>query len=79
MQIQHYGGKKVVNIRYLDRQALQTLGLVDDIVWIFGNIGWQQFLEMMRSTYIPLTLEYFSSLEVKVSLYSDSDPGQITF
>lgn len=67
--------RNIINTSYFDRQALQALRLFDEIIWMFRNIGWQCFLEMMHPTYIPLTLEFFSSLEVKVSLYIDNDPS----
>lgn len=70
--------RKVINTCYLDWQVLQTLGLFNDAVWMLENIRRGCFMEMAHSTYIASTLEFFSSPEVKVSLYTDSDPGQIT-
>lgn len=46
---------------------------------MYEQIGWQRFMEMAQPTYIPLTLEFFNSFEVKVSNYNDNDSGQITF
>lgn len=62
--------RKEINTRYLDKQTLMTLGLFDDVAWMFNNIGWQQILDITPPTYIPLTLEFFSSVKVSVSNYA---------
>lgn len=71
--------RQVINTQYKDRQALGMLGLYEDIVWMYGLIGWYRFLQMVQLTFIPLTLEFFGSVDVRASNYHDRGTGEITF
>lgn len=71
--------RKIINTHYEDSQAPTTLGLYDDIAWMYEQIRWQWFMQIVQPTYIPLTLEFFSSVYVKVNNYNDRDSGEITF
>lgn len=54
----HLLERKITNTCYLDSQALTFMGLYNDVVWIFEQIGWQWFLQLAQPTYIPLTLVF---------------------
>ena len=57
----------VVANRYYDADLLSRLGILDDICLLFARGGIGHFLEIKEYTYRDLTLEFLSTLHVKVT------------
>jgi len=53
--------------RYYDEELLVQMGLLVDIRWLFARGGMGQFIEIKDHTYCNLTLEFLSTLHVKVT------------
>lgn len=71
--------RKIMKTQFLGRLTLVTLGLFGDVGWMFENIGWQQILDITPLTYIPLKLEFFSSMKIKIHKYDERNKGEISF
>ena len=56
-----------VATRYYDEDLLAWLGMLDDIHWLFARGGMSHFLDVKEHTYRDLTLEFVSTLHVKVT------------
>ncbi len=59
--------------RYMDELALLTLGLLDDVHYLFANVGWTKFVGLKHFTYARITLEFLSSVNANVS-YAEGWP-----
>ena len=57
----------VVTTRYYDEDLLARLGILDDIHWLFARGGMGHFLELKEHTYRDMTLDFLSTLHVKVT------------
>lgn len=71
--------RKIFATRYVDDSALQTLGLLDDIRWMFDRVGWNYFMSLKSPTYVKLTLEFLSSIETQVITGRECDKGRVAF
>ena len=58
---------------------MTKLGLLDDIRWLFARGGMSHFLELKKHTYRDLTLEFLSTLHVKVTRGPQCQAGYISF
>jgi len=59
--------KLLAATHYFNGNLLASLGLLDDIRWLFARGGMGQFLETRDHTYHDLTLEFLSTLYVQVT------------
>lgn len=71
--------RRLMNTRYLDNIILNTLGIFDDVYWMFAKVGWTQFVKMKYPTYERITLEILSSIEVYVLYGQGCTEGELTF
>lgn len=70
---------KIVNTRYLDNNALEVLGLKDNVYWMLDMVGWVEFMKLKSSTYIHITLAIISSVKANILSEEGCDQGCITF
>ena len=68
----------VVATHYYDEDLLARLGLLDDIYWLFAMGGMGQFLETRDHTYHDFNLEFFSTLQVEVTIGPHCQEGYIS-
>jgi len=66
-------------IRYYDEDLLARFGMLDDNYWLFARGSMSHFLELKEHTYRDLTLEFLSTLHVKVTRGSQCQAGYISF
>lgn len=52
--------RKIVNTQYLDDNALDILGLKEDVYWMIDRVNWVEFMWIKSPTYIPVTLEFLN-------------------
>ena len=69
----------VVATRYYDEDLLASLGILDDIYWLFASGGMSYFLELKKHTYRDTTLEFLGTLHVKVTRGPQCQAGYISF
>jgi len=48
----------VVATRYYDKELLARFGMLDDIRWLFPQVGMGHFVEIKDHIYRDLTLEF---------------------
>jgi len=59
--------KIIIVTQYFDEDLLTSLGLLDDVRWLFAHGGMGKFLETRDQTYYDLTLEFLRTLNVEVA------------
>ena len=59
--------RPIHNTRYVDEDILTQMGIYDNLMHIFHDEGWEQLLTSKWPTYLRLTLEFLSTLEVHSS------------
>jgi len=69
----------VMATSYNDEELLARLEMVDDIRSLFARGGMGHFLEIKEHTYRDLTLEFLSTLHVKVTRGLQCQAGYISF
>ena len=69
----------VVATRYYGEELLARLGMLDDIRWLFSRGGMGHLWELKEHTYRDLTLEFLSTLYVKVIRGPQCQAGYILF
>ena len=57
--------------RYADKQALASIGLLDDVTKLLEGIGWVQLLDFNAPSYAELVYEFLSTFEFK-------EPGPVS-
>lgn len=65
--------RKIVPIRYVDWETLETLELEDNVRALLQVVGWDNFMANQSNTYVGLTLEFLSSFifhEDRSNLYN---------
>lgn len=55
----------------LDEKSLKSLGIYEDVKYLFDNIGWFDFLTFVPPTVRRLTLEFFSSAGTKMLTHEE--------
>lgn len=50
----------------MDDDLMCTLGIIDDVYCMVGNLGWTEFINMRFPTYERLKLEFLGSIDVHV-------------
>jgi len=65
--------------RYYDEDLLARLGMLDDIRWLFARRGMGHFSELKEHAYRDLTMEFLSTLNVKVTRRYQCQAGYISF
>ena len=65
--------------KYIDEYALQTLGLLDDVMWMFQRVGWTKWVALRRPTYERITIEFLSSLDIEILQGKNCQEGSIKF
>lgn len=63
----------------MDEHILTTLGLFDDVWYLFDRLGWRQFMSGQWATYVGITLEFLSYLHVKIISCPSCAEGLIKF
>lgn len=63
----------------MNNMVLMTLGIKDDIYYMLDRVGWTVFMSMRYPTYIQVTLEFLSFLEVQILQGVDCEKGKIQF
>jgi len=67
-----------VETRYYDEELLGSLGLLDDIQWLFAG-GMGHFIEIKEHTYQNLISELLSTLQVEVTRGPQYQAGYVSF
>lgn len=70
-------GRGVESTRFVNREALETLGMWDDIQRLFHSVGWGYILTMHAPTYEAQVLEIASTMSIKCK--NRTQPVSITF
>lgn len=63
----------------MDNHTMVALGILDDCRSLLSRVKWLQFMESRRDTYLPITLEFLSSLGVKETEIDDETLKVIYF
>jgi len=69
----------VVATRCYDENLLVQMGLLEDIRWLFAWSGMEHFIERKDHTYRDFTLQFLSTLHVKVTSGAQCQEGYISF
>lgn len=73
----HNATWKMEVTQYFITDDIQTLGLIDEVMLLFSNIGWTSFFMNAWDTHRGPTLEFFTTLKLD---YHDSEgPQSICF
>lgn len=56
--------RTLTGTRFIDLDFLDHYGLLEDVRYLLGRIGWLEFIKFSGSTYGPITLEFLSSFSV---------------
>jgi len=56
--------RKISDQKFWYIDSLRTLGMLDDMVALLGNLGWMEYVEMQCVSYNQLVIEFLSSLNV---------------
>lgn len=62
---------------FFDEEAMRTLGLYEEALRLFWNIGWGEFFESSWDTFKGPTLEMLSTFKLHTKMRSQ--PHHITF
>jgi len=68
-----------VATQYYDEELLARLGVLDNIRWLFAQGGMCHFIKIKEYIYRDLTLEFLSTLHVKVNRGPQCQAGYISF
>jgi len=50
--------------KFFHADSLRTLGMLDDLLTLFGRLGWSDYINMQYASYDRLMIEFLSSLSI---------------
>ena len=65
--------------RYIDFDALEVIGIADEVRDLIENVGWGRFVDIREDVHYELLLEFLCTLDFQKEYISVLRPGVINF